>query len=88
MAHQVPWNKIVLEEFIRIGCLTKTEEAIMRTRVQGWTICKQAQEFNMSESNVKKIIAKLKRKYDSAEKYSPILPPRKNCAKELYMDEN
>ena len=32
MTHQVPWNKVILEEFIRIGCLSKTEEMIMRTR--------------------------------------------------------
>lgn len=42
MTHQVPWNKIILEEFIRIGCLSETEEMIMRTRVQGWTITKQS----------------------------------------------
>lgn len=35
MTHQVPWNKVILEEFIRIGCLSKTEEMIMRTRVHG-----------------------------------------------------
>jgi hypothetical protein len=42
----------------------------------------------MSESNIKKIIARLKKKYDNAEKYSAILPPRKQSEKELYMDEN
>ena len=88
MTHQVPWNKVILEEFIRIGCLSETEEMIMRTRVHGWTITKQSYELNMSESNIKKIIARLKKKYDSVEKYSALLPPRKHCAKELYMDEN
>lgn len=88
MTHQVPWNKVILEEFIRIGCLSKTEEMIMHTRVHGWTITKQSYELNMSESNIKKIIARLKKKYDNAEKYSVILPPRKQSAKELYMDEN
>lgn len=81
MTHQVPWNKVILEEFIRIGCLSKTEEMIMRTRVHGWTITKQSYEFNMSESNIKKIIARLKKKYDNAEKYSAILPPRKQSEK-------
>ena len=88
MTHQVPLNKVILEEFIRIGCLSKTEEMIMRTRVHGWTITKQSYELNMSESNIKKIIARLKKKYDNAEKYSAILPPRKQSEKELYMDEN
>ena len=57
MTHQVPWNKVILEEFIRIGCLSETEEMIMRTRVHGLTITKQSYELNMSESNIKKIIA-------------------------------
>lgn len=88
MTHQVPWNKVILEEFIRIGCLSKTEEMIMRTRVQGWTITKQSYELNMSESNIKKIIARLKKKYDKSERYSPLLPPRKQSSKELYLDEH
>lgn len=88
MTHQVPWNKIILEEFVRIGCLSETEEMIIRTRVQGWTISKQSYELNMSESNVKKIIAKIKKKYDKAERYSPLLPPRKQSSKELYMDSH
>lgn len=74
MAHQVPWNKIILEEFIEIGCLTQTEEMIIRTRVKGWTITKQAQELNMSESSIKRYIS--------------ILPPRKSSAEETYMDEH
>lgn len=88
MAHQVPWNKIILEEFIDIGCLTQTEEMIIRTRVKGWTITKQAQELNMSESSVKRYISILKKKYDKVQKFSPILPPRKNSAEETYMDEH
>ena len=88
MTKQVPWNKIILEEFIELGCLSKTEEMIMRTRVQGWTITKQSYELGLSESAIKKAIARLKLKYDKAQKYSPILPPRKRCAKETYLDEN
>lgn len=88
MAHQVPWNKIILEEFIDVACLTQTEEIIMRTRVKGWTITKQAQELNMSESSIKRYISILKKKYDKAQKFSPILPPRKSSAEETYMDEH
>lgn len=88
MTKQVPWNKIILEEFISIGCLTETEEMIMRTRVKGWTITKQAREIGLSESAINKTIAKLKKKYDACQKYSPILPPRKESAEETYLDEN
>lgn len=88
MAHQVPWNKVILEEFIDMACLSQTEEAIMRTRVKGWTITKQAYELGMSESSVKRTIARLKKKYDNVQRFSPILPPRKSSDQETYMDEH
>lgn len=88
MSKQVAWNKIILEEFISLACLSKTEEMIMRTRVSGWTITKQAYELHMSESSVKRIIARLKKKYDKVQKYSALLPPRKNSVEETYLDEN
>lgn len=88
MAHQVPWNKIILEEFINLSTLTKEEEAIIRTRVAGWTITEQALKLNMSESKVQKIVKRLKVKYDQVQKYSPILPPRKFSAAETYMDSH
>lgn len=88
MSHQVPWNKIILETFIEEACLTKEEEWIMRTRVAGWCRTKQADELNMSISNVDKIINRLKKKYDNAAKYNPLLPPRKSSEKETWMDNN
>lgn len=86
MSNQVPWNKVILERFIELAVLTKDEEAIMRTRVAGWTITQQSIELGMSVSTVNRIIDKLKKKYDAVQKYDPILPPRKSSAKELYMD--
>lgn len=88
MSKQVAWNKIILEKFIEIAMLNDEEEAIMRTRVAGWTITKQAMELGMSEAKVSKIIARLKKKYDKVQKYEPLLPPRKSSAKETYMDEH
>lgn len=35
MTNQVPWNKIILEEFINLALLTKDEEMILRTRIYG-----------------------------------------------------
>lgn len=86
ISKQVKWSKIILEEFIEIAALTDEEEQIMRTRVAGWTITKQAQVFGMSESSVNRIIKRLKVKYDGVQPYSPILPPRKFSAAETYMD--
>lgn len=86
MAKQVPWNKIILERFIELGCLTKEEEQIMRTRVEGWTIIEQSMKLNMSTARISRIIARLKVKYDNVQKYDPILPPRKDSVEETYMD--
>lgn len=88
IAKQVPWNKIIVERFISLAMLTKDEEEILRTRVDGWTITKQSLELGMSESKINKIIARLKVKYDKVQKYDPLLPPRTFSAKETYMDEH
>lgn len=88
MSKQVPWNKVVLEEFISLAALTKEEEIIIRTRVAGWTRTRQALELGFSLSSVDRIIANLKRKYDDVQKYSAILPPRKTSACETFLDEH
>jgi len=86
MSKQVPWNKIIVEEFVSIASLTKDEEAVLRTRAAGWSRTKQCMEFNMSMSTLDRIIRRLKVKYDHAQKYSVILPPRRFSAEETYMD--
>lgn len=86
MSKQVPWNKIIAEEFISIASLSKTEEEILRTRIAGWTITQQAMTFGMSESSVNRIVKRLKVKYDQVQPYSVLLPPRKFSAEETYLD--
>lgn len=86
MSHQVPWNKIILEEFIRLAALTKEEEMIMRTRVAGWSRVRQSMELGLSLATVDRIIRRLKIKYDMIQPYSPLLPPRKYSAEETWMD--
>ena len=88
MAHQVAWSKVILEEFISLGALTKAEEEIMRTRVAGWTRVEQSMKLGMSLATVDRHIKRLKVKYDRVQPYSPILPPRKFSAEETYMDEH
>lgn len=88
MSKQVPWNKIILEEFIELACLSETEEMIIRTRVKGWSIVEQSHKLHMSESSIKRIIARLKVKYDNVQEYSPILPKRKSSVAETWMDEH
>lgn len=81
MAHEVMWNKLIMEEFIREAVLSEEEELILRTRVKGWTRTKQSIELDMSLSTIDRIISRLKDKYDSVAKYDPVLPPRKTGKK-------
>jgi hypothetical protein len=71
------WNKIILDEFIRLAILTETEEKILRSRIAGWSRVKQAMEYNMSVSTVDCIIKKINQKYDMVQPHSNILPKRK-----------
>lgn len=71
------WNKIILDEFIKLAILTETEEKILRTRIAGWSRVKQSMEFNMSISTVDCLIKMINQKYDMVQPYSKILPKRK-----------
>lgn len=83
---QVFWTKIILDEFFALANLTEFEERIMRTRAAGWTITQQELAFHCSRSTINRTIKVLKCKYDAVQPYSAILPARKTCAQELYMD--
>ena len=84
MTRQVFWTKAVLESFIQEGNLNKRQEFIIRTRAQGYTISKQAEELHLSVDQVNKEIAELKKKYDIVQSKCPILPPRRKNKQELY----
>lgn len=73
----IVWNKIILDEFIKLAILTETEEKILRTRIAGWSRARQAMEFNMSISAVDCLIKMINQKYDMVQPYSDILPKRK-----------
>lgn len=88
MSKQVPWNKLIVETFVEEAMLSKDEEWLLRTRVAGWSIIKQAEFMKCSESTVNRMIADLKCKYDNVSKYNPLLPPRKSSKQETWMDNN
>lgn len=83
MAHEVIWTKPVLEEFIRLGNLSETEEKVIRLRARDWTRTRIGIELNMSESAVDQRVKILKQKYDECQPYSDILKPRKKRTKTL-----
>lgn len=93
---QICWSKIILETFLEESGINdriklgddkaRILDGIMRTRVAGWTIAKQASEFNISIDTVNKYIRELKELYDTTQKYSLILPVRKSSKKEEELD--
>lgn len=93
---QICWSKIILETFLEESGINdriklgddkaRILEGIMRTRVAGWTVPKQASEFNVSIDTVNKYIRELKNLYDVTQKHSIILPVRKISNKENKLD--
>lgn len=89
MSVQVPWNERILNDFIRLACLSEDEAYIMRTRAHGTPVSVQATALNLSESAVAKKIALLKRKYDKVqEEYPEKFPKRRRSARETWLDNN
>lgn len=89
---QLCWSKVILETFLEESGINdriqlgddkaRILEGIMRTRVAGWTIAKQAITFCISEDTVNKYVRELKDLYDLTQKHSIILPVRKASKKE------
>lgn len=73
------WNKIILDEFIRLALLTDLEEQILRTQIKGWCRTKQSMEFNISIETVDRVLKSIRKKYDSVQPHSEILPLRKKA---------
>lgn len=71
---KVPWNRVILDEFVSLALLTEEEEKIVRARAAGWSRVKMCHNFNMSLATVDRIIKELKQKYLYAQYYSDILP--------------
>ena len=93
---QLCWSKIILETFLEESGINdriklgddkaRILEGIMRTRVAGWTVVKQAEEFSVSVDTINKYIRELKDLYDETQKHSVILPVRKVSKKEEKLD--
>lgn len=88
MSHQVPWNEDIYLEFSRLAMLSPLEKEILRTRIMGFSISQQAEEFKISERTVSRIISTLKRKYDMVQPKSSKLPLRKPSIAEDWMDSH
>lgn len=71
---KVPWDRVILDEFLSLAILTQEEEAILKTRIAGWSQVRQCHAYNMSLATLNRKVKKLKEKYRSVQKRSDILP--------------
>lgn len=71
---KIPWNRVILDEFVSLALLTEEEENIVRARAAGWSRVKMCHAFNMSLATVDRTIKTVKTKYEYAKNYSELLP--------------
>ena len=76
MAKQVAWNQDIVEAFIHECNLNRRQEYIIRTRILGYSIARQANDLHLSVDQVNKEVCRLKRIYDETQVKSAILPKR------------
>ena len=76
--NRVPWTRTILEDFIQEALLTSEEETVIRTRIEGWSIVKQAMHLGMGTATVSRIVARLKKKYDELNALYPTRFPYKS----------
>lgn len=74
----VPWNRIILDEFISLAILTPEEEKLIRARAAKWSQVKQALELNVSLATVTRMTKKLRTEYLSLVPHSEKLPENLN----------
>lgn len=89
MSKGVLWTDKLTESFIQKAALSDDEAFVMRTRARGYTVTQQAMELNKSESTIHRMIATIKKKYDTVQKeYPNEFPTRRTSKVEEFMDKN
>ena len=74
--NDIPWNKIILDEFRYLARLTEDEDKILQDWEDGYSVTKSARVRNMSPRQVDRNRNQIRRKYDAVQPYSPLLPKR------------
>lgn len=74
--NDIPWNKIILDDFRYLSRLTEEEELILRDWEAGKSVTQIAMDRSMSDRKVERLRNQIRRKYDAVQPYSPLLPKR------------
>ena len=83
MAKQIVWSQEIVEAYITLGNLNRRQEYILRTRILGYSIAKQASDLHLSVDQINKEISRLKYIYDKTQVNSSILPKRLSKSDDL-----
>lgn len=70
------WNQIMLREFESLACLSEDEKIVLHDWAFDIYITQTRMRSGMSETKIKDIRSRLRRKYDDVQEYTPLLPPR------------
>lgn len=65
--NQVPWTKVLYNDFVDDAILTELEKKVLYARVwekDKWTIVGMAMEFHVSKSTINNCISSIRSKYD------------------------
>lgn len=82
----MPWTKSLLDDFIAEAMLSDREIKLMKMRIHGDSVVKQAQELYVSTSTVCRMVIGLRSKYDELHKQMPDrFPYRKPSRFEKYL---
>lgn len=74
--NDIPWNKISLAEFRSLACLSEDENVVLQDWSDGKSVVKTSMDRSMSTRQVDKLRNQIRRKYDSVQIYTPLLPKR------------
>lgn len=74
--NDIPWNKIALAEFRSLACLSADENIVLQDWADGKSVVNTSMTRSMSTRQVDKLRNQIRKKYDSVQIYTPILPKR------------
>lgn len=74
--NDIPWNRIVLNEYRSLCPPTEEEDKILNDWARGKSLVHTAMTYNMSTRLVDKIRRQIREKYDAVQIYTPLLPKR------------
>lgn len=72
----IEWNTIMLREFEHLACLSEEERIVLYDWAFDRYLANTHMNHSMSETKIKEIRSRLRRKYDAVQPFTPLLPPR------------